>query len=182
MEEIWKDVVGYEGLYQVSNLGRVKSLTRKNVKQDRLLTPTNNNGYYCVSLLKNKKRKFCLIHRLVAKTFVENPDNKKEVNHIDGNKKNNRANNLEWCTPSENIIHAYKEKLKKPVCLNKQIKQLDMEGNLIKIWSSVKEAGEHFNTSPTNITKCLTGKQKTAKGYKWLFVEKKIKNENIFVI
>lgn len=109
--EIWKDVEGYNGVYQVSNFGEVRNVTRHN----HLLKPSYGNGhaYGHVSLSRNGKMTCCLVHRLVAIAFVENPDGKREVNHIDGNKRNNHASNLEWVTPSENHIHALKTGLRK---------------------------------------------------------------------
>ena len=103
MREIWKDIEGYEGLYQVSNLGRVKSLQmyanggyKKRVK---ILKPCNNgNGYYVVYLMKNKKRSVNYIHRLVAQAFLKNFNNYKCINHKDENKSNNNVDNLEWCS------------------------------------------------------------------------------------
>lgn len=115
MKEIWKDIEGYEGLYQISNFGRVKSLPKKNgnsYQEERILKPKNNQGYMQVNLYKNKKCKSIVIHRMVAKAFIKNEYNKREVNHIDGNKANNRVDNLEWCTPSENQKHAYRIGLK----------------------------------------------------------------------
>ena len=109
MEEIWKDIEGYEGLYQVSNLGKVKSLNyNKTGKEKELRFNNNGTGYIQVGLTKNKEHKKFLVHRLVAKTFIPNIDNKTFINHIDGNKKNNDVNNLEWCTKSENQLHAYR--------------------------------------------------------------------------
>ena len=103
--EVWKDVKGYEGLYKVSNTGKVKSFQRN---REKLLSDKYyENGYLRASLSKNKEKKKVLIHRLVAETFIPNPENKPEVNHIDGNKKNNNASNLEWCTHCENIKHAW---------------------------------------------------------------------------
>lgn len=122
MEEVWKDIEGYEGLYQVSNLGRVKSLERIvcQGKQGQRIIPEKirkskhtADGYLEMALCKDCKRKFIRTHRLVAFAFCENPQNKTEVNHIDGNKLNNRADNLEWVTSSENQIHAYKIGLQK---------------------------------------------------------------------
>lgn len=99
--EIWKDITGYEGLYQVSTLGRVLSL-RKNI----ILKPGNDkDGYLNINLSLNSKSKTLKIHRIVAKMFIENIDNKPQVNHIDFNKKNNNINNLEWCTIKENSMH-----------------------------------------------------------------------------
>ena len=115
--EIWKDIEGYEGLYQVSNLGRVKSIYgwcgNRFVKRTKILKlKINNKGYTKVYLYKNKKSKMFFVHRLVAMAFVPNPNNLPQVNHKDGNKLNNSIGNLEWCTCSENIKHAYKTGLK----------------------------------------------------------------------
>lgn len=116
MQEIWKDIKGYEGLYQVSNLGRVKSLTRKvktfngvRTSKGQLLKPLKTNrGYYRVDLRQNQTNKYVAIHRLVAEAFVPNPNNYHIVNHKDSNQTNNNADNLEWCTQSYNVKYAYK--------------------------------------------------------------------------
>ncbi len=115
MEEIWKDINEYEGLYQVSNFGRVKSLTREckhplggtRKVNERIMKPEKGKwGYLRVHLNKNGKGERHLIHRLVVRAFIPNPGNKPEVNHINGNKQNNHVDNLEWCTSKENIQHA----------------------------------------------------------------------------
>lgn len=109
-EEIWKDIKGYEGLYQISNFGNVKSLKREvsngtgtRIIDQRLLSQvTNRYGYICVTLCKNSKYKHCTIHRLVAEAFIDNPDNLPCVNHKDENKQNNNVDNLEWCSVAYN--------------------------------------------------------------------------------
>lgn len=112
MKEVWKDIEGYEGLYQVSNLGNVRSYNKG--QQWNVLKPCVNTwGYEFVHLFKNKKVKNAVIHRLVAQTFICNPENKKCVNHIDGNKKNNHVKNLEWTTHGENNKHALEQGLRK---------------------------------------------------------------------
>ena len=107
-KEIWKDIQGYEGMYQVSSHGRVKSLNYNKTGLEGILNPNNNGkGYLQVYLTKNKKSKKVLIHRLVAQAFLYKPTDKNYVNHKDGNKSNNNVNNLEWCTRSENQQHAF---------------------------------------------------------------------------
>jgi len=107
MCEVWKDINGYEGMYQVSNLGRIKSLSDR-FGRERVLKLYNctNNRYKSVYLYKNKERKYFSVHRIVAKAFIPNPKNKKEINHIDGNGFNNKVSNLEWVTKNENMKHA----------------------------------------------------------------------------
>ena len=109
MEEIWKDIEGYEGLYQISNLGRVKSLKRKRRPQEKLLSIQQfPNQYYFINLCRNGKNKSCLVHRLTANAFVRSRFKKQIVNHKNGIKTDNRVENLEWCTYIENIRHAKK--------------------------------------------------------------------------
>jgi hypothetical protein len=122
--EIWKDVVGYKGIYQVSNLGRVKSLEVKrftkannsfSTYKEKILNQSyTKDGYLKITFTVNKVKKTFLVHRLVATAFIENPNNKPEVNHINGIKDDNSYKNLEWNTPVENVKHAYKNGLKTP--------------------------------------------------------------------
>lgn len=122
MQEIWKDIKNYEGIYQVSNLGRVRSLTRKvktfygfRTTKGQLLKPLKTNrNYFRVDLKQNQKDKYVSIHRLVAEAFIPNPNNYPVINHIDGDTSNNKANNLEWCTQSHNIKEAYRVGRAKP--------------------------------------------------------------------
>ena len=113
MQEIWKDIKNYEGLYQVSNFGNIKSLTFKNkqgtYKRELILKKAlGKNGYHKVILQKDRNRKTVSVHRLVAEAFIPNPENKKCVNHLDCNRTNNRIDNLEWCTHSENVRYGVK--------------------------------------------------------------------------
>lgn len=121
---IWKDIEGFEDYYQISSDGRVRSkdrtiidkIGRKRSWKGQLLNPDiAQNGYYRVTLSINRNRKQLYLHRLLAKYFIPNPNDLPQVNHIDGNKLNNNLNNLEWCSNQDNIIHAYKHRLIKPV-------------------------------------------------------------------
>ena len=113
IKEVWRDIPEFEGYYQVSNLGRVKSLIgwngRKYINRERIIKPTlTSTGYYKVDLKKNGKRKVYKLHRAIAQAFIPNPERKPFINHIDGNPLNNDIANLEWCTNQENIRHGYK--------------------------------------------------------------------------
>ena len=181
MEEIWKDKKDYEGHYQVSNLGRAKSLDRYvkgkghslQFKKGRILKlMKDNNGYLKVRLCNGEKSKTFNLHRLVAETFIPNPNNYKEVNHKDENKTNNVVTNLEWCDRKYNhnygtINERISEKLTNGK-LSKPVLQYDLNGNLIKEWKSINECGRNgFNQG--DICKCCNGKRKTAKGFIWKY-------------
>ena len=136
--EIWKDIPGYEGFYQASNLGRIKSLVlynnryKKYIKREKVLkTTTQKTGYLMLTLCKDKKKSNLLVHRIIAKTFLSNPNNYPQVNHKDGNKKNNCVDNLEWCTSSENQKHAYRLGLQKvcggAITNKKRIRCIDLD-------------------------------------------------------
>jgi hypothetical protein len=108
MKEIWKDIKNYEELYQISNFGRIKRLKNNRTMKEKILKPYINNGYYKLLLYKKGISKRYSVSRLVSMNFIPNPKNKPQVNHIDGNKLNNKVDNLEWCTISENQKHAFK--------------------------------------------------------------------------
>lgn len=165
MKEIWKDIKGYEGRYQVSNLGNVKSLNYRRKGQKKILSQWNNGRGY---LYVNFSNKNYAVHRLVAETFIANIQRKEDVNHIDGNKKNNNVKNLEWCSRKENIQHAWKIGLDKP-SNNKRIIQMDLEGNKIREWDSIKDITLRFNISRWAISNCCNGRSKTSCGYIWKY-------------
>lgn len=173
VEEIWKDIPGYEGIYQVSNLGNVKSLqmyaTGGYIRRDKLLKPCNNgNGYFSVFLRKNGKKHAKYIHRLVGEAFIDNPNKFRCINHKDENKSNNRVENLEWCTHKYNNNYgSHREKLSK----SKRIKvnQYDLDGNFIKTWDGVRIA--MLSTKIGHISACCKGHYKTAGGYIWRYYE-----------
>ena len=120
--EIWKPIDGYEGLYLVSNTGKIKTLSRpvkcrKNsdrILSERILSPILRKGYFAIGLSKDNNFKRYSLHRLIAIAFIPNPDNKPHINHKNGIKTDNRSVNLEWCTPSENLIHAFETGLRVP--------------------------------------------------------------------
>ena len=173
MEEIWKDIKGFEDKYQVSNLGRIKSLKDKNGKyREKILKQCiTQKGYLSIYLSLESKKYTYTIHRLVAQTFIPNTENKPQVNHIDGNKSNNIVSNLEWCTNSENQKHAWEHGLS----VNKGQKPVgayDINDNLILSFNSIEEAAKYFNKKRVNIDNALHHKQnqKTAYGYVWKFL------------
>lgn len=188
MKEIWKDIDGFEGRYQISNLGRVKSLERK-VKfgsQIRIIKPmirklkAKKGGYLFVQLRKNGKEVDFLVHRLVAKTFCNGYFKNADVNHKDGNKKNNIYTNLEWCTRSQNQLHAYR--ILKRSCYTRgkfgklsnrsiPVLQLTLKGDLVRAWDSITLAEKGTGIPFHSISKCAHGLLRQSHGFKW-----KIKN------
>ena len=189
ISEIWRTAVYddeiYEGLYKVSNLGRILSLNYRNTGKAELMNPFDNGrGYLQVLLYKNGKRKTCKVHRLVAETFLENPENLPEVNHKDENKKNNfvflnedgsvdkKRSNLEWKNHKDNINHGtHNERVAKANTngiRSKPVLQLSLTGDLIREWPSVGECGRNgFNHGA--VCRCCNGKQKTHKGFRFMY-------------
>ena len=176
MSEEWRDVVGYEGLYQVSSEGRVKSLERKGRKSERILKPgVRSEGYLFVVLYAGGKPKNLRVHRLVCQAFHENLDNKPCVNHIDENKANNCASNLEWCTYEENNNHGtHNERSGKT--RSKSVGQYTLDGELVKIWASTMEVERQAGFNHGNISKVTNGKCKQAYGFIWKYIERKEKH------
>lgn len=160
MAEVWKDIKGYEALYQVSNLGRVKSLNYHRTGKERILKPgTQTKGYLKVPLYKYGKIEEFRVHRLVAEAFIPNPNKYPCVNHKDENKQNNSVDNLEWCTVQYNTVYS----CAKPVyCV-----ELD------KVFQSIHEAERQTGINKGNIVLCCQRKYKTAGGYNWQYVKNK---------
>ena len=160
--EIWKDCKGYEGKYQVSNLGRVWS-----IKSQKCLKPyIMNNGYKQVSLMcKNGKVKKELVHRLVAIAFIDNPNNLPQVNHIDENKENNCLDNLEWCDPKYNSNYGTRTKrVSKPQMKKVYCVELD------KTYDSAKYAAQELGLHKENIAACCRGQRNTCGKYHWRYL------------
>ena len=169
-KEYWKPVVGYEGLYEVSNFGRVKSIPRNGtVKYARILKPvTNRYGYSYVILCKNGKVKSFLVHRLVAEAFIQNNDNLPCVNHKDECKTNNNVENLEWCSEKYNCNFGTRnERVSKK--LSKSILQYTLDGEFVKEWKSAKQAEREGGFSSANITACCRGERKTHQNFIWKY-------------
>lgn len=178
MQEIWKDIKGYEGLYKVSNLGRIKSLKywngvyKRYYARERILKEhTDRCGYRIVSLSKEYKSRTMRVHRLIANAFIPNPNNYPCVNHIDGNKQNNDISNLEWCTYSYNIKEAHRLGLNHPRVKPIKVKQYDKQGNFIKEWDSIMEVERQLKIRSGNICSCCKKrkKYKSAGGYIWRY-------------
>ena len=171
-KEIWKDCKGYEGLYQVSNMGRVWSIKRQIYMKANIV-----NGYYQLTLVcKNGKAKNEKIHRLVALNFIgEPPKGKTMVNHRDENKLNNHVENLEWVDSSYNNNYGSRKEKCHEAMLNhpkksKPLYQYDLDGNLLAIYPSGAEVERLFGFGKSNLYKCARGEYETAYGYKWSFV------------
>lgn len=199
MEEIWKDVVGLEKWFEVSNKGRVRSKDRlvnsrwgscikKPVKGKILSQRKVYNGYYCVHLrvaeIKYNKTAN-LVHRLVAQAFIPNPHNLPQVNHIDENKENNCVENLEWCTAKENNLHGNRSKIvsdsqkkRNRHCTGTKVVQLDLNGNLVNVWESMSEAVRKCGFSLNGIYSCCNGKLLTHHGFKFMYFDDYKKQEN----
>lgn len=197
MEEIWKDIDGYEGLYQVSNMGRVKSLGRYKIARNNSIsfmseiikkTQISKKGYITVTLNNNKQRKTFKVHRLVAQAFLDNPDNLPQINHKDEDKTNNviwvnddgsidyNKSNLEWCDNKYNCNYGnhsinISKKLKRHPSIIKSVLQLNLNEEYVKIWDSSTDICEILGYNKTCISECCNGKQKTDYGYKWVFAD-----------
>lgn len=177
MQEIWKDIPYYEGLYQASTWGRVKSLNYHRENREKILTPARDkDGYLLILLYKDGKRVSRRLHKIIAETFKPDKTNflslihedrdkvsldSLVINHRDEDKTNNNIDNLEWCTVGYN--NSYSK--------SKKVKQYDLQGNLINVWKSPAEVERVLKYFATNIGACCKGKYKQAYGYKWKYAD-----------
>lgn len=170
--EIWKDIINYENLYQVSNLGNVRSYPRigtQTLKIRVLKQATSKNGYKHITLCKNNVKENKLIHVLVAQAFIPNVNNKPCINHKDENPSNNNVNNLEWCDFAYNVNYGTRT-IRAKTKLSKRVNQYDLQGNLIKTWDSISLA-ERTLCLGRNISEVCKGKKNTCGGYKWRYAD-----------
>lgn len=159
--ETFVKIEGFEN-YEVSNLSKVR-----NIKSGRILKPhLNRDGYLMLGLYENNKQKHLFLHRIVATAFMDNPEGKPCVNHIDENKLNNDLSNLEWCTARENNIHGTRIK-RVAEKLFKKVVQLDLNDNVLKIFESMVQAEQETGVSRRSISNCCSGRSKSAGGFKW---------------
>lgn len=191
---LWKDISWYEWRYQACTTWEIRSL-RDNHKRNiiSIVNPKINKEGYCIIYTREWARKRTLkFHRLVAQTFIPNPENKPQINHIDGNKLNNSVDNLEWCTHTENMQHAHRTGLiphlkweehhnfwKRWECLwnrwennyrSMALNQINLDGTVVRSWSSVSEVMRELWFSKSNINMCCNGIRKTAHGFQWNFI------------
>lgn len=182
MQEVWKNIEEYKGLYQVSNLGRIRNSKNKIMRQYK-----NHKGYLIIQLSKEGRSKTLIVHRIVAKAFIPNKNNKEQINHINCNKNDNNIKNLEWVTNKENKKHAQLHGLCKSSPIGgknkraKKVNQYDLKGNLIKKWDCMNDIARHFKLkSVSNISECCKNKKikdkngkkyqvKTAYGFIWKY-------------
>lgn len=180
MQEEWKPIIGYEGIYEVSNRGRVRSVDRVDSNSHfrpgiiRKTRVDANTGYEYVFLRKDGAAKNCTVHRLVAQAFIQKPNEQDEVNHINEDRTDNRVENLEWVTKKQNCNHGNHNRKIKAATLNshgKAVLMIDCKTGAIKEFVTCSEAARRCGISKSSISKCCIGQQKKAGGYFWKYKE-----------
>lgn len=180
-EEIWRDIEGFEGLYMISDMGGVKSLDYRHTGKENYLKPVKNkDGYLMVSLWENSKHKWFFVHRLVATAFIDNPDNKPCIDHINTIRDDNRVDNLRWVTAKENSDNPISRKrylanlhtvgkFGKDNYNSKPVYQYSLDDKLIRKWDSMMDVQRELGFDQGNISLCCLGRIKTSRGYKWKY-------------
>jgi len=172
MLEVWKDIDGYEGSYQISNLSRIKSLKRNITTKNNIVLPIkerilkqamSSTGYYIVAIQKEDKQQMFKVHRLIAIAFIPNPFNKRTVNHINGIKTDNRLENIEWATDLENTQHA---RINGYCSDEKEVNQIK-DGIVVNTFKSLSHANRQTGIQISNISYCCSGARKNAGGFQW---------------
>lgn len=178
MEE-WRDIPGYDGYYQISNQGRVRSKDRyarvcgggQRLVKGRVMALTKaTNGYPMINLSYKRVLSHHLVHRLVAQAFIPNPNNYPQVNHKDENITNNCVDNLEWCTAKYNANYGTRNQRCNEKVKKKPVKQIDLDGNVVRVFCSIKEAMRTTGADESQIIRCCTGRNNTARGFRWEYV------------
>lgn len=183
MKEIWKKIEGYKGRYEISNLGRIKSYAQDNINGKIKYGNLDKKGYKVIYLYDNSHNgKWHKVHRLVAKTFIPNPDNLPQVNHKDEDKTNNCVDNLEWCNNYYNNHYGTRSKraaISNRCCktTSKSVYSVDKNGN-IKYYNSIGEAERITGLNHGNIVRTLKGKTKRCGGYEWHYTNSQITNND----
>lgn len=191
IKEVWKDIVGYEGCYKVSNYGNVKSVARKRmcngvimpIKERNIALVDRGSGYLAACLYKDGKKKLKSVHRIVAEAFIPNPGNRKCIDHIDGSRNNNFYLNLRWCNYKENnnnpitLERNRKASVTRGIKRGKAVFQYNMNGEFLKEWANSNQAGNFLGIAPYGIIKCCKGEYRQFRGYRWSFNRQKDLNE-----